>query len=278
MDTLAEDEVRYDVVSGISAGSINAAAIAQHHIGDERKARDFLLEQWKSIKKENIWRNWRPGGVVEGFFLRSGLLDTKPLQQYLEEKIDLRRLRSTDRLLHIGAMDVDKGEYRSFNQTHPNVIKCIMASSAIPGIFPTVDIDNNGDNYVDGGAQYMVPVSSAIQDCYEVKRRQGHNPSNVKVHVDVILALGALNYGKIIPKEFRITPFVLGKSFFAVLNNIFTQDIQNARINHPSATIRVIQPTEWMKSYFLFFNNCEFGIQLGYKDALKVIQSERTGS
>ena len=44
IENLPEGEAAYDVVSGVSAGSINAAAISFFKKGDEKAAIDFLGE------------------------------------------------------------------------------------------------------------------------------------------------------------------------------------------------------------------------------------------
>ena len=58
VELLPPNEVTYDIVTGISAGSLNAVAISFFEKGDEKRARDFLNNVWKTIKQENIYKMW----------------------------------------------------------------------------------------------------------------------------------------------------------------------------------------------------------------------------
>jgi predicted acylesterase/phospholipase RssA len=46
----AAEDVKYEIVTGISAGTINSVALSQFKIGDEKAASQFLLDRWTSIK------------------------------------------------------------------------------------------------------------------------------------------------------------------------------------------------------------------------------------
>ena len=44
-----KDQYRYDVLSGVSAGSINSAMISTFPVGQEEQMLDFLSEQWQNF-------------------------------------------------------------------------------------------------------------------------------------------------------------------------------------------------------------------------------------
>ena len=50
VELLPSNEVAYDVITGISVGSLNAAAISFFEKGDEIRAKDYLNNIWKTIK------------------------------------------------------------------------------------------------------------------------------------------------------------------------------------------------------------------------------------
>ncbi len=50
----------YDFVSGVSAGSINAGALAMFEKGNEGNAFGILSDTWANAKSENIYKNWWP--------------------------------------------------------------------------------------------------------------------------------------------------------------------------------------------------------------------------
>uniref|UniRef100_A0A7S1PFH2 PNPLA domain-containing protein n=1 Tax=Percolomonas cosmopolitus TaxID=63605 RepID=A0A7S1PFH2_9EUKA len=252
------EATRYEVVTGISAGSINAAAFSQFRIGDEKKAVEFLLDRWRKTTKDDIYKNWFPGGIVEGFSLKSGLFDTSPLLNYLKENIDPQKVLDSGRVLLVGATNLEKNRFEMWNGTFHDLPQAVRASSAVPGIFETVKIGD--DVYVDGGMTYMTPVTSAIQRCIRL-----HETTDVKVLVDVILAVGDAHMPGSLSK-YNSTPFVLLKSLFGIIQNIFVGDIQNARLAFPQAQFRVIMPSKWLPGWFLGFTHAEEMIQMGYAD------------
>ncbi len=53
-----KEDVQYDLISGISVGSINTAALTQFKKGDEEAAKNFIIPLWKSTKASDVWKNW----------------------------------------------------------------------------------------------------------------------------------------------------------------------------------------------------------------------------
>lgn len=261
------EEVQYDVVTGISAGSLNAAGFCQFPKGQEHAAKEFLIQNWLSIQKSQVYKNWVPGGVVQGFAVKSGLFDTTPLRETLGKLLDLNKLKNSDRWLHIGTTNLNKARIDFFDQTSPNLIDGIMASSAVPGVFPPVNI--GGDLYVDGGVEYMDAISDSVRLCYEK-----YNTTDVKVKLDVVLAISDFGYPGILDRLVT-TPFILMHSMFTILNNIMIADIQNARIAFPKTEVRVFKPTKWPPGWFLGFNHASDLIQLGYSDASSVLKQQK---
>jgi predicted acylesterase/phospholipase RssA len=49
-------DYRYDVVSGVSAGSINSALLAGWEVGDEYNASEFVSEKWDTIRTADVWQ------------------------------------------------------------------------------------------------------------------------------------------------------------------------------------------------------------------------------
>lgn len=259
------EKVRYEVVTGISAGAINAAAFSQFKIGDEVAAKDFLVSKWKTTKKEDIYKNWFPGGIVEGFFLKPGLFDHTPLQGYLKDNVDVQKLRNSGRTLVVGAVNIARNEFFTWDQTSPYILEAVRASSSIPGVFPTVEID--GELFCDGGQLYMTPVTSAIERCIQL-----HGGKPVQVMVDVILAISDSALPQFF-KKYNVTPFVLLQSIFGMIQSTFVRDIANAKIAYPNSQIRVFKPEQWLPGMLLFFDNSDKILDIGFEEASKVINS-----
>jgi len=91
-------------------------------------------------------------------------VDIAPYQELLRGLINEEAVRQSPRRIHITATDWVEGTARYF--CNPDFregrgIQAIMASTAIPGVFPPVRIDR--DVYVDGGVVQNTPLNAAIQ-------------------------------------------------------------------------------------------------------------------
>ena len=80
------DDFRYDVVSGISAGSINAIGLAGWEIGKEKEAAQFLSDKWKNLKTSDVWKKW-PHEIIEVLTTKQGAVDNSPLFGFLTDLI-----------------------------------------------------------------------------------------------------------------------------------------------------------------------------------------------
>ena len=48
-------DFKYDVLTGISAGSINAIQLMGYPVGDEVAATEAGAELWRNLKTEDVW-------------------------------------------------------------------------------------------------------------------------------------------------------------------------------------------------------------------------------
>ena len=158
---LQEQGWKPDLVSGSSVGAINGAAIAGGVSAEQ------LKQLWCSIDSARVfrrrrWRNlvhWvkRLFGYAKGF---APLADTSPLRRLLTQKLDMVALRTSETELVVTAVRILDAAVRYFDGRQIG-IEHIMASSAIPVVFPWEEID--GDAYWDGGLAVNTPLLPAIQ-------------------------------------------------------------------------------------------------------------------
>jgi NTE family protein len=87
---------------------------------------------------------------------------TGPLRKIVKKYLDLEKLKSSGKKLLVGAVAYETGEYRYANETNPNIINWIMASSAFPVFFPLEKID--GLNWTDGGVTNVVPLYDVLEN------------------------------------------------------------------------------------------------------------------
>jgi predicted acylesterase/phospholipase RssA len=73
----------YDVVSGVSAGSINSLAVSFYAPGQEEEMLEFMSNAWQSLSTDEVYKGWRLG-IVEGILHESGIFDNSPLYDFLQ--------------------------------------------------------------------------------------------------------------------------------------------------------------------------------------------------
>jgi NTE family protein len=183
---------------GTSAGALNAAFLASHaEQGTEALLQ--LAKFWSGLRSEHVYHLEAPGWVranriVAGLTLarqvrrHRALLDTLPLVNTLHQVIDLRGLERALEQRHIEVLGVtassySSGEHWTFCQTRaqhpmeawrrpgrrsdfqPVTIEHLMASSAIPFLFPAVPlwVEGHKEFFGDGSMRQLSPLSPAIQ-------------------------------------------------------------------------------------------------------------------
>lgn len=159
---LLPEDVEYDVLTGVSAGSLNALALSLFDKSEPKEAAEFAYNLWKSIPEYEAFKQW-PGGYAEGLFLRKGLFDIEPGREWVKANIGNRTIQ---RKVSFASVDADTAEYFviDYNQTDSqpeDLLDSAFASAAIPGIFSQVV---RGDRtLIDGGVAWNLDVHSAIR-------------------------------------------------------------------------------------------------------------------
>jgi NTE family protein len=144
-----------DVLLGCSVGAINAACLAGDPTvtGGER-----LTEIWTRLRGDAIIN---PGHLSRLWLLaRRGLSlqGNDGLRELIESSIDYRRFEETPVALHVVATSMRTGRERWFSSG--DVVEPVLASAALPAIFPPVEID--GDLFIDGAVVDNVPIAKAV--------------------------------------------------------------------------------------------------------------------
>jgi len=191
--TLGRD-VPIDVISGTSAGSINAVMLAAH--ADKPAARGVMLAQrWTQLELEKVVRP-SPGGIIPivgrmfGRPLprhahaarRGGMFDPSGIEQIVRDAVPFGAIGKHMRAGRLSALSISTTHVASgrtvvFIQrregglprwgTDPTMVARLaqieaehaLASAAVPLLFPAVEID--GQFYCDGGLRQNVPLSPA---------------------------------------------------------------------------------------------------------------------
>jgi NTE family protein len=191
----------FPVLTGTSAGAINAAALAcrAHDFDEGVRA---LCDVWESIHAGQVYRSDAIGVIGTGArwltMLSIGwmiarwrrarprsLLDNQPLEVLLRQLVPTEQLDDAMRAGQIRALAVTASSYGSglhvtfYDAANdivpwtrsqriavrgPITIRHLMASSAIPFIFPAValDIDGHIEHCGDGSMRQSAPISPAV--------------------------------------------------------------------------------------------------------------------
>jgi NTE family protein len=150
---LVELGVRIDLIVGTSIGALNGAFIAGGTSPDElahlwRAARrsDFFAFNWSVL-----WRGWH----VESLFTQ------RQFRRYLETHLREKRFEALRWPLVITATDLRSGRVVPLGPARGDLIQAVLASTAMPGIFPPVNVA--GRDLIDGGVSANVPLDVAIE-------------------------------------------------------------------------------------------------------------------
>lgn len=186
------------LLTGVSAGAINVAHLA-NHTGSFREKVEDLTRLWRELDFGDVfnvqtlplvWRVLRIGvglsvGLPPGVKRAQSMVDTQPLRAFLSKKLgcDSGRLEGIAQNIVSGALDAvalsalnyETGETVTFVDgksienwerplrrgiNTPLTIEHIMASAALPLLFSPVRILDQW--YGDGGIRLVAPLSPAV--------------------------------------------------------------------------------------------------------------------
>ncbi|MEO3758543.1 patatin-like phospholipase family protein [Mycobacterium sp. B14F4] len=152
---LLEAGVRPDLVCGTSVGAINGAAIAAdptlHGV-------DRLLDIWGSLAEH---------GVLDGSLLRrtahvvrrrTSLHGNGPLRQMLRDRLPARTFEELAVPFECVAASIERAREQWFDSG--DLIEPVLASCALPGVFPPVQIGD--EHFFDGGLVNSIPLDHAV--------------------------------------------------------------------------------------------------------------------
>lgn len=191
----------FPIITGTSAGAVNAAALACGS-DDFDGTVQRIAEVWKNFEAEQVYRadsvSMLRSGATWMTLLSLGwlvakwrrmkprsLLDNSPLNLLLDKMVPLRRLPALIRMGHLHALAVtassySSGEHLTFFQGDKRLTSWVrsqrravrdrithahlLASSAIPFVFPAVplQIDGHTEYFGDGSMRQSAPMAAAI--------------------------------------------------------------------------------------------------------------------
>lgn len=160
-----------DILIGTSAGALNGAVLAQN---PSLAGLDRLDDAWRAATPGRVLlghdfpTGTRPQAITGILLFAAGrrlmrgfssLYSDSGVRQLLAEFVPVERFEDLRLPLHVIATDLTHGR-RAIFATGP-LHAAILASAAIPGVFPPVSID--GIVHVDGGALDNYSVDTAVR-------------------------------------------------------------------------------------------------------------------
>ncbi|HVF52883.1 MAG TPA: patatin-like phospholipase family protein [Actinomycetota bacterium] len=148
--------IKPDLIVGTSVGAINGAFLA---FSPPESRIERLEDAWNTMRESELFpaTRWRPGWAR---FLARGdhVYSNGGLRALLEMHFPNARFEQAITPLGVVATDLDTGLERVF--TEGPVIDPLLASGAMPGVFPPISIE--GKLYIDGGVADNVPIAPAV--------------------------------------------------------------------------------------------------------------------
>lgn len=159
---LGDMGIRYDILSGISVGSLNCGFLSMFPCGKEKEALEELLSIWTGIKgTKDIHVPWYRGALwVLPVLWKSSLRNSAPLERLVRSRLDVAASRSSGKELRVGAVSLTTGKYRVFDQNYTDLPSAILASSSFPCILCPVRMGE--ELWTDGGVRDITPIQAAI--------------------------------------------------------------------------------------------------------------------
>jgi len=202
---------QWDIITGISAGSINAMFISLFNESSQIYAIEELKNLWFSLSDSSIYtRNWNPLDDKSWY-------DSSPLNKTL-----INTARKFGAKIHrdiiIGASNMNYGHLDIFQKNNLtslyHITQSVMASSAIPFFFPPIPY--NGHVYADGGVVSNELILPAIDKCINE-----YNDKNITI--EVVICSPTI--------EYKSTKELMSYHLYGIVERAF-EIIQNSWLNH----------------------------------------------
>lgn len=155
MRALLEREISPDLIVGTSIGAVNGVAFA----GTPTLEGVYLAaDVWRRIAAEHVFPRRRFHGSWRFLERRPSVFPNDGLRRIVGSYLRFERLEDAATPIVIIATRIDDGAEAWF--TAGPALDAVMASAALPGLYPPVEID--GHRYFDGGVVDNTGIAAAL--------------------------------------------------------------------------------------------------------------------
>ena len=154
---LFERGIQPDILIGTSVGAVNAAWIGGRPGTEGVEA---LAEIWAGLRRQDVFPI-NPLTSAAGLLGRTNhFISNLSLKLVLERHLPFTRLEEAVVPVHVVATELKSG--RAAILTSGPAVPALLASCAIPGVFPPVTIGRR--EYIDGGVANHTPMTVALEN------------------------------------------------------------------------------------------------------------------
>lgn len=155
LKALLEAGITPDLVVGTSIGAVNGALLAAD---PTISAVDRLAAVWRSTDEAGVFS----GGMIARLSTlartRTHAHPNEPLRELLEKALPVRNIEDLRVPFQCVAASIERAAEHWF--TSGPIVDAVLASSAVPGLLPPVELD--GEHFLDGGLVNSIPVGRAV--------------------------------------------------------------------------------------------------------------------
>jgi NTE family protein len=156
LQAIMEAGILPDLMIGTSVGAVNAAWLAAQ---PDLQGTLKLAEIWSGLRRQDVFP-LNPWAGALGLFGRANhVISNDGLRSILEKHLPIERLEQGAVPVHVITTDLKTG--RAVVLSSGPAIPALLASTAIPGVFPPVTIGRR--ELVDGGVANHTPIAAAIE-------------------------------------------------------------------------------------------------------------------
>ena len=156
LQALAARGVAPDLIVGSSVGAVNGAYVASRGTGPG--ALEELASLWLGMRRGRVFPAEPLTGLLGFVGVRRNLVPPGSLRRLIGRHVPEESLEELPVPLHVIACDVLTGQ--EVRLSRGPLAEAVLASAAIPGIFPAVSWD--GRLLIDGGVVNNTPITHAL--------------------------------------------------------------------------------------------------------------------
>ncbi|MCB0965451.1 MAG: patatin-like phospholipase family protein [Ilumatobacter sp.] len=156
LQALLEAEILPDVIIGTSIGAVNGAMLAADPSLDQVER---MRELWSSLRRADVFGGSFFNSIRTLARSRTHVYSNDRLRELLTEALDVERIEDLSIAFECVASSIEGARARYFDRGP--IVDAVLASAAVPGLLPPVEID--GEHFLDGGLVASIPLDRAIE-------------------------------------------------------------------------------------------------------------------